>query len=165
MPGIFHFPYWRNPYYYQRYQTYYNRQNPYHTSQVEQYPKQSYETNQYSETKHQPKTNQHYETNPSTERNRNTKHEKEENKTESRKESKTNTAPFPANLFQILPTSIGPLNFHPDALTNSDIPLFELFGIELFLDDIIIICILIFLYQEEVKDEILYISLIILLFS
>jgi len=69
------------------------------------------------------------------------------------------------NLFSFIPTSIGPLNFHPEALSNNELPLFEMFGIRLFLDDIIIICILIFLYQEEVTDQMLYISLFLLLIS
>lgn len=70
-----------------------------------------------------------------------------------------------SNLFSFIPTSIGPLNFHPEALSDNTLPLFELFGIHLFLDDLIIICILIFLYQEGVTDQILYISLFLLLFS
>ncbi len=43
--------------------------------------------------------------------------------------------------------------------------LFEIFGIKLFLDDIIILCLLFFLYQENVKDEMLYIILFLLLFA
>lgn len=46
-----------------------------------------------------------------------------------------------------------------------DIPIFEFFGIFLFLDDIIIICLLIFLYREQVDDQLLYIILFLLLFS
>ena len=70
-----------------------------------------------------------------------------------------------SNLFSFLPTSIGPLNFHPEAFNDIDEPLFEMFGISLYLDDIIIVCILIFLYQEGVKDDMLYISLFLLLIS
>lgn len=70
-----------------------------------------------------------------------------------------------SNLFSFLPSSIGPLNFHPEALNDIEEPLFEMFGISLYLDDIIIICILIFLYQEDVKDDMLYISLFLLLIS
>ena len=61
--------------------------------------------------------------------------------------------------------SIGPLSFNLEALSNNDIPVFEMFGINLFLDDIIIICILIFLYKEEVKDQFLYIILFMLLLA
>lgn len=70
-----------------------------------------------------------------------------------------------SNLFSFLPSSIGPLNFHPEALNDIEEPLFEMFGISLYLDDIIIVCILIFLYQEGVKDDMLYISLFLLLIS
>lgn len=43
--------------------------------------------------------------------------------------------------------------------------IFEMFGIELYTDDLIIICLLFFLYQQNVKDEMLYIILFLLLFS
>lgn len=46
-----------------------------------------------------------------------------------------------------------------------DEPFFEILGIKLYLDDLIILCLLFFLYQEGVKDEILFISLILLLLS
>lgn len=43
--------------------------------------------------------------------------------------------------------------------------LFEIFGLELFYDDILLICLIFFLYSEGVKDEMLFISLILLLLS
>lgn len=49
--------------------------------------------------------------------------------------------------------------------SKEDVPVFEILGIKLFLDDIIILCILFFLYQEKVHDEMLYIILFLLLFS
>ena len=42
---------------------------------------------------------------------------------------------------------------------------FELFGLKLYFDDIILICLLFFLYQEGVQDEELFIGLILLLLS
>lgn len=50
---------------------------------------------------------------------------------------------------------------------NEDIenPMFEIFGIKLFFDDILIICLIFFLYKEEVKDQTLFIALILLLLS
>lgn len=42
---------------------------------------------------------------------------------------------------------------------------FEIFGIKLHFDDLLIIALLFFLYQEDVKDEYLYISLVLLLLS
>lgn len=48
---------------------------------------------------------------------------------------------------------------------NEDLPLFQLFGINLYFDDILLVCLIFFLYQEGVKDEGLFISLILLLLS
>ena len=42
---------------------------------------------------------------------------------------------------------------------------FELFGLKLYFDDILLICLIFFLYQEGVKDDELFISLILLLLS
>ena len=42
---------------------------------------------------------------------------------------------------------------------------FEIFGITLHFDDILLICLLFFLYQEGVQDNLLFISLILLLLS
>lgn len=42
---------------------------------------------------------------------------------------------------------------------------FEVFGLKIYYDDLLIICILIFLYQEGVQDEYLFISLILLLLT
>ncbi len=42
---------------------------------------------------------------------------------------------------------------------------FEFFGIKLYFDDILLICLLLFLYNEGVKDQFLFISLIMLLLS
>ncbi len=42
---------------------------------------------------------------------------------------------------------------------------FELFGLKLYFDDVLLICLIFFLYQEGVKDEELFISLILLLLS
>jgi len=43
--------------------------------------------------------------------------------------------------------------------------LFEIFGIKLYYDDILLICLLFFLYNEGVQDQYLFISLILLLLS
>lgn len=69
-----------------------------------------------------------------------------------------------SDIFSFIPTSIGPLTFHVEALSDKEKPLFEMFGIKLYLDDVIIICLLIFLYQEQVDDQMLYIALFLLLF-
>lgn len=44
-------------------------------------------------------------------------------------------------------------------------PMFELFGIKLYQDDILLICLIFFLYNEGIKDEFLFFALILLLLS
>lgn len=58
-------------------------------------------------------------------------------------------------------------NFNISAILNSDIntPILEILGIKLYLDDLIIIGLLFFLYKEDVQDELLFFILILLLFS
>lgn len=50
---------------------------------------------------------------------------------------------------------------------NAYIPkdFFELFGLKLYFDDILIICLLFFLYKENVHDEMLFLALILLLLT
>ena len=54
-----------------------------------------------------------------------------------------------------------------DCLFNSDLehPIVEFMGISLYLDDLIIIGLLFFLYKEDVHDEILFSILLLLLLS
>ena len=42
---------------------------------------------------------------------------------------------------------------------------FQIFGLTLHFDDILLICLLFFLYKENVQDNLLFISLILLLLS
>lgn len=44
-------------------------------------------------------------------------------------------------------------------------PLFNLFGIQLYFDDVLLICIILFLYNEKIEDNYLLIALILLLLS
>lgn len=83
--------------------------------------------------------------------NSNTSNIKEEPKTYSHKKSRYN--------------SIGPINFQNPFSVNPDKPILEILGIKLYLDDIIILGLLFFLYNEGVKDEMLFLSLILLLLS
>jgi len=50
-------------------------------------------------------------------------------------------------------------------LDESSECLFEVFGLKLYFDDILIMCILYFLYTEGVQDQELFICLILLLLS
>lgn len=50
-------------------------------------------------------------------------------------------------------------------LKNESNALFEIFGIKLYFDDILLISLIFFLYSEGVKDDYLFISLILLLLS
>lgn len=58
-------------------------------------------------------------------------------------------------------------NINISALLESDLdtPIIEIFGIKLYLDDLIIIGLLFFLYKEDVQDEILFCILLLLLLS
>lgn len=44
-------------------------------------------------------------------------------------------------------------------------PLFSLFGLNLYFDDVLLICIIFFLYNENVNDPFLFFSLILLLLN
>lgn len=48
---------------------------------------------------------------------------------------------------------------------NDDEKYFEILGLKLYNDDILLLCLLFFLYKEEVKDPYLFIALILLLLS
>ena len=48
--------------------------------------------------------------------------------------------------------------------SNNDVT-FEIFGIKLYFDDILLICLIFFLYNEGVQDQYLFIALILLLLS
>lgn len=48
---------------------------------------------------------------------------------------------------------------------KEDNPFFEIFGIKLYYDDILLICLIFFLYQEDVDDPYLFIALILLLLT
>lgn len=61
--------------------------------------------------------------------------------------------------------SFGPIHFKNPFFDDIENPIFEIMGIQLYLDDIIILGLLFFLYQEGVQDEMLYIALILLLLS
>ena len=41
----------------------------------------------------------------------------------------------------------------------------EILGLKLYFDDLLLICLILFLYHEDVKDNYLFISLILLLLS
>ena len=58
-----------------------------------------------------------------------------------------------------------PFSLNFTGFSDCDEPIIEILGIKLFLDDIIILGLLFILYKEEVKDEMLFISLILLLLS
>lgn len=51
------------------------------------------------------------------------------------------------------------------SIKNESNALLELFGIKLYFDDILLISLIFFLYSEGVKDDYLFISLILLLLS
>ncbi len=62
-------------------------------------------------------------------------------------------------------SGFGPIHFQNPFDMDSDEPIIEILGISLYLDDIIILGLLFFLYQEGVKDYTLFLALIMLLLS
>lgn len=62
-------------------------------------------------------------------------------------------------------SGFGPIHFQNPFSMDSDEPIIEILGISFYLDDIIILGLLFFLYQEGVKDYMLYLVLIMLLLS
>lgn len=48
---------------------------------------------------------------------------------------------------------------------NTQPEIFEIFGLKLYFDDLLLICLIFFLYSEGVKDYYLFISLVLLLLS
>lgn len=61
--------------------------------------------------------------------------------------------------------SFGPFHFSNPLFSDLEEPIVEILGIKLYLDDIIILGLLFFLYKENVQDELLFLSLILLLLS
>ena len=53
----------------------------------------------------------------------------------------------------------------PKPAKQADPVWFDLFGIKLYFDDVLILSLLFFLYKEEVKDEGLFLALVLLLIS
>ena len=58
-----------------------------------------------------------------------------------------------------------PFSLNMDGFSDLEQPIIEILGIKLYQDDLIILGLLFFLYKEEVKDESLFVSLILLLLS
>ena len=62
-------------------------------------------------------------------------------------------------------SSVSHENKKNNSKSNYDNYFFELFGLKLYFDDIILISLLFFLYEEGVKDNELFFSLVLLLLS
>ncbi len=82
---------------------------------------------------------------------------KEEQKQEENIENKKRSSKY---------NSFGPIHFtNPFFHTNLEDPVLEILGVQLYLDDLIIIGLLFFLYKEGVQDQMLFLSLILLLLT
>ena len=60
---------------------------------------------------------------------------------------------------------IGPIFINMNGLSNKEEPMLEISGQKLYLDDLIILSLLFFLYKEDVKDDMLFMLLVLLLVS
>ena len=58
-----------------------------------------------------------------------------------------------------------PINFLGNFENDFEENFIELFGIKLYFDDLLLICLIWFLYNEGVQDQFLFIALILLLLS
>lgn len=58
---------------------------------------------------------------------------------------------------------IGPFYININGFSDKEKPLIEFYGQKLYLDELIVLILLFFLYKEDVKDEILFAILILLL--
>ena len=54
---------------------------------------------------------------------------------------------------------------HADSRNSNEDAIFEIFGIKLYFDDILIVALIFFLYNEGVQDSFLFIALVLLLLS
>lgn len=63
------------------------------------------------------------------------------------------------------PEEITPPPPPPKPVKQVDSVWLDLFGIKLYFDDVLILSLLFFLYKEEVKDESLFLALVLLLIS
>lgn len=81
------------------------------------------------------------------------------------KKSKTINSTIEINQEQIKNNSKTQLDTSDRNSSEKDDVLFEIFGLKIYFDDVLIICILLFLYQEGIQDEYLFIALILLLLS
>lgn len=52
-----------------------------------------------------------------------------------------------------------------DTDANNNTPLFNILGFDIYFDDFLLLSILIFLYKENIKDDYLFITLILLLLN
>ena len=62
-------------------------------------------------------------------------------------------------------SSFGHIYFQNPLSIDSDQPVLEILGISLYLDDLIILGLLFFLYKEQVQDQMLFLILILLLLT
>lgn len=59
--------------------------------------------------------------------------------------------------------NVGPIFINTNGFSNKEEPVLEISGQKLYLDDLIILSLLFFLYKEDVKDDMLFMLLILLL--
>lgn len=81
------------------------------------------------------------------------------------KESKVSIEKKPLKNRYSKSTPISPVFFDISGFSNLEKPVLEILGIKLYQDDLIILALLFILYKENVNDEMLFISLILLLVS
>lgn len=69
------------------------------------------------------------------------------------------------NSFNKIVVSVEDVKENSNEKRYRDSEYFEIFGLKLYFDDILLICMIFFLYNEGVEDQLLFISLVMLLLS
>ena len=85
---------------------------------------------------------------------------KKENSSNNKRNNSTNQKEKSSKYFPL-----GPILINTDGFFDKNEPVVNLSGLKIYLDDIIIVSLIYILYKEDVKDDVLFISLLLLLIS
>lgn len=77
----------------------------------------------------------------------------------------TKNSTNPNTSFPVLPKKEEKKHSHLSENKPKEPYFFEIFGLKLYYDDVLLICLIFFLYQENIQDQYLMIILILLLIS
>lgn len=161
---INNFPFFRGPFY--RYPRYYSNNwthKPYNNMELN--PNPDFRNDSFNVSKNLP-SNQIKSDNSTTSNTRNSidkeisSDRKKENSSNNKRNNSTNQKEKSSKYFPL-----GPILINTDGFFDKNEPVVNLSGLKIYLDDIIIVSLIYILYKEDVKDDVLFISLLLLLIS